>query len=120
MSEKFDWHKYGFQMAGVGLLVLSMPLKWAGETGAAWVALGLAGAITAGCAIRNKWTPTRTVSQWIQDLSANKLIDYTVGSAIIVVMAWSFFARYGLEGGLEKAYEPLICGLAIHFFANRD
>ena len=119
MNEKLDWKKYGIQMAGVLLLIVSLPLMWLGETGLAWVVLALAGAITAGCAIRNKWTPTRTVSQWVQDLTANKLIDYAVGSAIIFIMAWSFFARYGFEGGLEKAYEPLICGLSIHFFANK-
>ena len=125
MSEKFNWKEYGFQMAGVGLLIASLPLMWLGETGVAWVALGIAGAITASCAIRHKLRmpddpPTRTVSQWIQDLSANKLIDYAVGSVIIFVMAWSFFARYGFEGGLEKAYEPLVIGLSIHFFADKD
>jgi len=121
LSEKFDWDKYKLQIIGAGLLILAGFLGLIGEIGLAWVALAGAGAITLSCALRNKWgNPTRTVSQWIQDLTTNKLVDYAVGSGIIVVAGWKFFAQYGFEKGLEIAFWPFVCGLSIHLFANKD
>lgn len=110
-----------YQKIGAGLLVATGVLGLISWFYPAWIALGVVGVITLGCAIRNKLgTPTKTVSQWIQDLTANKTIDYAVGIAIIAIASLVFFEKYGFESGMEIAFWPLVCGLSLHFFANKD
>lgn len=107
-------------MIGAGLLVVASILGWVGEIGFGWIAFVSVGVITAACAIRNKWIPTRTVSQWIQDLTEDKALDYSIGAVGIVFAAWRYFSMYGFEKGMEMAFWPLVIGLLIHFFANKD
>lgn len=115
------------QKIGVGLLVATGILGYKERFDLGWIAFGLTGLITAGCAIRNKLgNPTRTVSQWIQDRTDNKLIDYTIGGAIIGFATWQHFTMVVLpdltrfEVGMMTAFWPLAIGLSIHFFANKD
>lgn len=113
--------KNPYQKIGAGLLVAAGVLGLISWFYPAWIALGITGVITLGCAIRNELgTPTRTVSQWIQGLTTNKAIDYIIGVAIIAVASLVFFEKYGFEGGMEIAFWPLVCGLSLHFFANED
>lgn len=116
------------QYFGVFLLIGAGFLGWAGEYGWGWRCFGLAGLITATCAVVNKFSPARTVSQTIQDLTKNKLIDYSVGGVIIAFCAWRYYVLCGqdlsaltnFELAMTMAYWPLAIGLSIHFFANKD
>lgn len=118
---------YFRQNVGVGLLIAAGILGLAKEFGYAWAALGVTGFITLLCALRDAYVEsTKTVSQWIQDLTDNKVIDYIAGSTIIAVAIWQHFTMVippdssRFEIGMMTAFWPLICGLAIHFFANKD
>ena len=115
------------QKIGAGLFAVAYVLGLAGEIGYAWYALAAVGVITLSCAIWNEYVAsTRTVSQWIQDLTDNKVTDYIVGSIIVAIATWSHFTMdippnaIRFEVGMMTAFWPLICGLAIHFFANKD
>jgi len=109
-----------WQITGACSLITAVLLSLIGEFGYGWICFGLTGIITASCAIRNKWIPTRTVSQWIQDLTTNKALDYSIGAIGIALATWCYFSLYGLEKGMEAAFWPLTVGLLIHFFANKD
>ena len=118
------------QKIGVGLLISTGFFGLIGQFGAGWAAYALTGLITLACAIRNKvGEPTRTVSQYIQDLTDKKWIDYIVGGVIIGFCIWQHFSLFdkinieelsSFELGMIAAYWVLPMGLAIHFFANKD
>jgi len=118
---KLYWTEYPFQMVGVVLLITTMMLGWMNQIRVGWYAYALAGVITGLCALCNKFgNPMKTVSQTIQDMTSNKLIDYVLGIVIIGFCLWQHFGKYGFEPGMENAYWILPIGLAIHFFANKD
>ena len=124
------WQSYPLQMVGVGLLILALFFGSIYQFGLGWICFAAAGVITLGCAVRNKiGNPTRTVSQVIQDLTRNKMVDYIVGALIEALAIYQHFAVFekidmteltGRELGMITAYWPLVMGLAIHFFANKD
>jgi len=125
-----NWQSYPLQLIGAALIILAGLFGLIRQFGLGWIAFGLTGIITAACAIRNKiGEPTRTVSQWIQDLTSNKPVDYVVGSVIIIFSAWQHFTLFDkiditgistFDLAMIAAYWPLSIGLAIHFFANKD
>jgi len=127
---KEQWRRYPLQVIGSTLLILAGLFGLIRQFGLGWTAFALVGIITAICAIRNKvGEPTKTVSQWIQDLTNNKQVDYAVGSVIIIFCVWQHFTLFDkidttslstFELGMIAAYWPLPIGLAIHFFANKD
>lgn len=113
--------KQKWQKIGVGLLISTGIFGLMGAFTLGWIAFGLVGIITAACAIRNKvGEPTKTVSQVIQDFTEDKTMDYAIGGAIMFFAAWRHFITFGFGHGMETAFWPLVTGLSIHFFANKD
>jgi len=124
------WQLYPIQLVGISLLVLALFLGSIHQFGVGWICFGIVGAITLSCVIRNEiGEPTRTVSQVIQDLTRNKLVDYIVGVLTEILAVYQHFAVFenidmaeltSFEFGMITAYWPLVMGLAIHFFANKE
>jgi len=104
------------QKIGAGCLLGSFVLFILLETGLAYIPLIAAGVID----LYLVWKKERTISQWIQDLTSNKTIDYAVMVIIIAGAFYTGFAKYGFIGGFETLLPVIVTILALHLFANED
>jgi len=104
------------QKIGAGCLLISFVLFVLLETGLAYIPLIAAGVID----LYLVWKKERTISQWIQDLTSNKTIDYTVMVGLLIGTFYTGFAKYGIIGGFEVLFPMIVIILALHLFANED
>jgi len=104
------------QKIGAGLLAVAYILFLIGETGYSYGTLLLAGLLD----LYLVWKDQQTISQWIQDLTANKIIDYLVLTLLSIAAIIVFTVRINLYEGLTAALPIIMVGLALHLFANKD
>jgi len=104
------------QKVGAGLLGLAYILFIIGETGYSYGTLLLAGLLD----LYLVWRDQQTISQWVQDLTDNKVIDYLVLTVLGVSAIIVFTVRTNLYDGLTAALPVIMTGLALHLFANKD
>ena len=104
------------QKIGAGLLLLAFIFYVFNEIGLAYAVLIFAGIIDIYLVIANKMT----ISQWIQDLTSNKLIDYAILIVLWVATFFIFFNQYGFIEGMRASLPLVIAFLALHLFADKN
>lgn len=104
------------QKIGAGLLAVAFVLFWMKETGYSYGALCIAGMLDLELVLSKK----KTISQWIQGLTDNKEIDYSIMGVLLGSTTYKIFSELGYAKGFEVCLPMLIMFLAIHFFGNKD
>jgi len=104
------------QVLGAALLDAAFVLFLFGEIGISYIALLLAGLLD----LYLVWKHEQTISQWVQDLTHNKVVDYVVLTALTVSSIFVFTRQVDLRAGLTAALPIIWIGLALHLFANKD
>ncbi len=104
------------QKIGTGLLAIAFILFWMAETGYSYGVLIVAGILD----LYLEFTKKQTISQWIQSLTDNKVIDYSIMGVLLGSTIYKIFLELGYAKGFEVCLPMLIMFLAIHFFGNKD
>ena len=104
------------QKIGAGLLTLAFVLFVLREPGISYGALIAAGLVDLYLVI----VKDQTISQWIQDLTSDKWIDYVILTGLMAATFYRFAADYNFIAAMKITLPFLIMGLALHLFANKD
>jgi hypothetical protein len=105
-----------WQKIGAAFLALAFVLFLIRETGYAYGALLVAGVIDIPLWRLDK----RTISQWIQDITENKVMDYTVLGVLLAATIYKIFENVSFVTGATICLPMLIAFLALHLFGNKD
>ena len=108
--------KSKLQIIGALNLILAFVFFCILETGLSLVTLLLVGLIDIYLVVKGK----QTISQWIQDLTFNKTIDYTIMGVLLTATVCIFWKQLGLITGLTAGLPVLMAILALHLFANKN
>lgn len=104
------------QIIGALNLVIAFVLFCMLETGLSLITLLGVGVLDVYLVYKKE----QTISQWIQDLTFNKTIDYIVMGALLVATVYVFWTQLGFIMGLTAGLPVLMAVLALHLFSNKE
>lgn len=107
--------KSKLQIIGALGLILAFVFFCLLETGLSLVTLLLVGILDVYLVYKEK----QTISQWIQGLTSNKTIDYTIMGILLATTVYIFWKQLGLIMGLTAGLPILMIVLALHLFADK-
>jgi len=108
--------KNKLQIIGALNLVVAFVLFCTLETGFSLITLLGVGILDVYLVYKRK----QTISQWIQDLTYNKTIDYTIMGLLLVATVYVFWVQLGFTMGVTAGLPILMAVLALHLFGNKE
>lgn len=108
--------KSKLQIIGALNLVIAFILFCALETGLSLIVLLQVGILDVYLVYKGE----QTISQWIQDLTYNKTIDYAIMGLLLVATIYVFWKQLGFTMGLTAGLPVLMAVLALHLFGNKN
>lgn len=124
---KKNWEKYPVQMMGAGWVMLAIVATWFAEWGIAAGCYGMAVLVESYLLIKHAlWKDfqmgqeTDTISQWVQAITDNKIVDYMIMAIWITITVVSYARHFGWETTGISTLFLMANVLAVHFFMDKD